>query len=244
MSQGVPSPPVLPGERYLVVPRIGQDLAEPRLVAEICEGPFRPPDAREAASIEALYSLFVPFWRVDIRRWDEAQRLEEQRKGYLGVPSGHDLGDATTAWMICASTSFPFEIKHPTSIVPSDAKPLLLHASSLRPGDPDQSHGWAVLDADVDEAAARALATASYRKLSLDANALFAQAEIAIYAIHFVRYPVWFARYRYRGQAAPTPDGAFHVGISAVDETCITALHPSKLLAGAARLRKLFGFNG
>jgi hypothetical protein len=58
-----------------------------------------------------------------------------------------------------------------------------------------------------------------------------------------VRYPVWFARYRYRGEAAPAGDDLFYVGISAVDETPITALHPSKLRAGAANVKRFFGFD-
>jgi hypothetical protein len=58
------------------------------------------------------------------------------------------------------------------------------------------------------------------------------------HAIHFVRYPVWFARYRYRGEAAPDGDDLFYVGISAVDGTPITARHPSKLRAGAARVKR------
>jgi hypothetical protein len=100
-----------------------------------------------------------------------------------------------------------------------------------------------VLEADVDEATARALAAASFRKLALDPSVLLHEDQIVIRSIHFVRYPLWFARYRYRGQAAPTRDGLFHVGISAVDEACIAAVHPSKLLAGAAKLKKLFGLS-
>jgi hypothetical protein len=226
------------------VPRIGRDRAEPRIVAEICDGALRPPDAREATRMEALYALFVPFWRVDIRRWDEAQRIAEERAGYLGVPAGMGPGDATTGWMVCAQSTFPYELKHPQSMIPSDSRPILLDAASLRPGDPDPSYGWEVVGADVDEATARAFATSSYRKLSLEANNPFAQTEIGVAVVHFVRYPVWFARYRYRDQTAPSRDGMFHVGISAVDETCIAALHPSKLMAGAARIKKLFGFNG
>ena len=229
------------------MPRIGRDRAEPRILAEICDGPFRPPDARIAATIEPAQALFVPFWRVDIRRWDDAQRLEEERLGYAGIPVGLGPGDSGTAWMVCAQTAFPYEIKHPTSMIPSDSRPILLHASSMRPGDPDPTYGWAVVDPDLDERTARGMAIAAYRRLSLDANALLAhveQIESSVHTIHFVWYPVWFARYRYQGQNAPTRDGLFHVAISAVDEACIAAVHPSKLLAGAARIKKLFGFGG
>jgi hypothetical protein len=243
VSAPPPPPPVLPAERYMVMPRIGRDRAEPRIRAEICDGAFRPPDAAQAAMIEGVYAAFVPFWRVDIRRWDEAQRLAETRAGYLGVPvSQQGPGDAAAAWMVCAQSTFPYEMKHPSSMIPGDARPLLLHLASLQAGDPDPSYGWDALDADVEEGAARALATASFRKFSLEAN--FANAEVAIHAVHFVRYPIWFARYRYKGEVAPSRDGVFYVGISAVDESCVTALHPSKLAAGAAKLRSFFGLKG
>jgi hypothetical protein len=119
----------------------------------------------------------------------------------------------------------------------------VLHVALLQAGDPDPRYGWEVLDADIDEATARALATASYRKLALDPSMLLNEHEVVVRTIHFVRYPLWFARYRYRGQASSSPGGLFHVGISAFDEAPVTALHPSKLMAGAAKLRKLFGMS-
>ena len=59
--------PVLPDERYHVVPRVGATRAEQKIHAEICDGTFRPPDAATEATLEEAYALFVPFWRVDIQ---------------------------------------------------------------------------------------------------------------------------------------------------------------------------------
>jgi hypothetical protein len=49
------------------------------------------------------------------------------------------------------------------------------------------------------------------------------------------------------GAASPTltaqeADDLFYVGISAIDGAPVTAVHPSKLRAGAAKIRKLFRF--
>jgi hypothetical protein len=240
MSEGTAPPVVLPAQRWMVVPKIANDRAHQRIWAEICEGAFRPPDAREASRIEALHAIFVPFWRFDIARVDEAQRLEQERLAALGIPP-QPSNDPTTGWMVCAASVFPFEIKHPASILPGDTRPVLTHPALLQPGDPDPRYGWEVLDADVDEITARALAHASFQRLALDPSVLLNEREIVIQTVHFVRYPVWFARYRHRVHQAPSRDGLFYVGISAVDETPITALHPSKLAAGAAKIRKLFG---
>ena len=148
------------------------------------------------------------------------------------------------AWMVCVRADFPYELKHPSTPIPGDARPIMLHPTALAPGDPDPAQGWETLDADVDDGTARALATLSFQKHSLEPSVVFNDAEIVVLAIHFVRYPIWFARYRYDAEVAPTRDGLFHVGISAADGTPVTALHPSKLRAGAARLKKLFGWNG
>lgn len=241
-----PVPPVvLPEQRHLVVPRIGRERAEPRILSEIYDGALRPPDAREASSIEAPRAMFVPFWRVDVRRLDEQTRLQEERIGYLGVPVSHEgADDPHAAWMVCAVSGFPYEMRHPASPIPGDSKPLALHLGYVQPGDPDPAWGWEVLDADIDVATARALAVNSFRKFAIDPGVLLGDTEIHVRAIHFVRYPVWFARYRYGGQNAPTRDGLFHVGISALDEAPITAVHPSKLAAGAAKIKKLFGIRG
>lgn len=55
--------------------------------------------------------------------------------------------------------------------------------------------------------------------------------------------PVWFARYRYRGEATPSGNDLFYIGISAADGIPFTAEHPSKLRAGAARVKRFFGLD-
>lgn len=234
--------PVLPEERYHVVPRVGPTRAEQKIRAEISEGTFRPPDA-DKATIEEAYALFVPFWRVDIQRSDHALRFAQVRVGNVGVPVPHQSSsEAKATWMVCARTAFPYEMKHPSTLIPGDAKPLTVSLAALAEGDPSLRGGWEVLEADVDERKARELAAASLRTHSAEAGGIFTDSEVTVHAIHFVRYPVWFARYRYRGEAAPEGDDLFYVGISAVDETPITALHPSKLRAGAAKIKRFFRF--
>src|SRR5947207_1603936 len=83
-----------------------------------------------------------------------------------------------------------------------------------------------ILDADVDEKQAKANAAAALARHSSHAHALIGESEVNVRAIHFVRYPVWFARYRYRGEASPEGNDLFYVGISALDGVPITAEHP------------------
>jgi len=246
MSQGF-APPlpqrVYPEPRFLVVPQLGPEQAQGRIRAEICDGALRPPDAAEAALIAAIHGLFVPFWRIEITRPEHQMRAADERRGYLGVPLAQLGGsDGRSAWMVCARYGFPYEMKHPNLPVPGDTRPLVLPAGLLHPGDPDPAWGWEEVEADIDAFSAEAMAMTSYRKFVIDPNAIFSDVEPIVRAIHFVRYPLWLARYQYRTEAAPTPDGLFHVGVSAVDGVPITAVHPSKLAAGAAKLKRLLGF--
>lgn len=233
--------PVLPEEVYHVTPRVGPTRAEQLILAEICDGTFRPPDAAEKATIEEAYALFVPFWRIDLQRTDQAIRLTSVRVGTIGIPVPHqNTTEAKATWMVSARSAFPYEMKHPSTLLPGDAKPLTLSLAALEHGDPSTRGGWEVLDADVPGEKARGIAAAALAGSSSASRALFSDSEVTVHAKHFVRYPVWFARYRYRGDAAPEGNDLFYIGISAVDGTPITAEHPSKLRAGAARVRRFF----
>lgn len=232
---------VLPEEVYHVAPRIGPTRAEQLILAEICDGTFRPPDAAEKATIEEAYALFVPFWRIDMARTDQALRLASVRVGSVGIPVPHqDTTEAKATWMVCARSAFPYEMKHPRTLLPGDAKPLTLSLAALEHGDPSTRGGWEVLDADIDGNKAYSIASAALARSSSASRALFTDAEITVHARHFVLYPVWFARYRYQGAASADGNDLFYVGISAADGTPITAEHPSKLRSGAARVRRFF----
>src|SRR5262245_33779360 len=87
--------PVVPDEIFHVVPRVGPRRAEEMIEREICDGTFRPPDAAEKAKIEEAYALFVPFWRIDMQRSDQALRLSGVRIG--GVPIPHQSTSEATA---------------------------------------------------------------------------------------------------------------------------------------------------
>jgi len=233
------SSPVLPHELYFAPQAIGASRAEQLILAEIQDGTFRPPDAKDKARIEEAFALFVPFWRIDMQRSDQAIRLGRIRVGNVPLPTTEST-EAKATWMVCARTAFPYEMKHPSTLLPGDAKPLAVSLAGLEHGEPSVRGGWEVLDADVDQAKAERLAARALASSSSASQGLFTESEVTTRAAHFVRYPVWFARYRYQGEASPDEDGLFYVGISGVTGQPITALHPSKLRAGAARVKRFF----
>jgi hypothetical protein len=240
------SAPVLPEERYFVAKAIERDRAEQRIHEAICEGAFRPPDATRAARIDDLHALYVPFWRMDLQRTDESLSLTPVQVGKIGIPIPRTrTTDARATWMVCARTSFPYVMKHPSTLLPGDAKPLVVGLEALAHGDPDASGSWEVLDADVPQSQARHVGGASLARYGGGwvRHDIATNTELTVHAVHFVRYPVWFARYRYDGVATPA-EGTFHVAVSAVDGQCLAARHPSKLRAGAAKVKGFFSSIG
>ena len=228
---------VAPDETYHVPARLGPTRAESEILAQICDGTFRPPDAKENASIEEAYALYVPFWRVDMQRSDHALRLGRLRLNGVPLPTSEST-EAKATWMVCARSAFPYAMKHPSTLLPGDAKPLVVSLAALEHGAPDVKGGWEVIDADVDLPAAEKLAATALARSSGASTGFFSDSEVLTHAGHFVLYPVWFARYRYRGAVLADGNDLFYVGISAVDGVPITAEHPSKLKSGAARVKR------
>ena len=225
-------------ERYHVAPSVGPRRAEAMMDDIIRDGTFRPPDAKTNAKIEEAFALYVPFWRVDIERSDFAVRLSGVRVGGVPIPTARTT-EADAVWMICARTAFPYEMKHPSTWLAGDAKPLSVSLAALVPGRPTME-GWERIHPDVDQDRAVRLATAELGKRSGSANALIGESKVNTRAVHYVEYPIWFARYRYRGAASSDGKDLYYVGISAVTGEPITAEHPSKLRAGVARVKSFF----
>jgi len=232
----------VPAERYHLLPRIERPAAEARVRAAISEGAFRPTDAG-AARVDELVALVVPFWRLDVTRTDDTLTLHQTKIGSFDVPiPGARTHNARATWMVCARTAFPYEMKKAGALLKWDVEPLVVTLAALVPGDPPASPGWEPLDADVPEALARRQTRAALEQMA-QGDEVVTTTELTVHAVHFVRYPIWLARYHYQGLAAPD-GGSFHVGVSAIDGAVITARHPSKLRAGLAKLKGLVGSLG
>lgn len=232
--------PILPDERYHLSPRLERAAAEARAGAAIRDGLLRPTDAATGARIEDLAPLLVPFWRFDVTRTDDALTISDHEVGGIDLPIPRArTRNARATWMVCARSAFPYEMKKPGALLKGDVTPLEVSLASLVSGEPALASGWDLLDADVPEKDARGQAGAALARAAPE-DEVVSTSELTVHAVHFVRVPIWLARYRYQGVAAPE-GGSFHVGISAIDGAVITAHHPPKLRAGVARLKSFFG---
>jgi len=242
--------PILPEERYYLPPRIARADAEKLAHAAITSGTWRPPDAAKVARIEPALALFVPFWRMDIQRTDESLRVNTVRVGTVGIPIPRPvMRRARATWMICARTSIPYEMKDERTLIQGEVKPLAVNPAALVAGEPAtcmRSDEWEVVDADVSEKDARnAGAEALENRNAPNASQgsvteIACKTDVVVHAVHFVRHPIWFVRYRYEGVASSGKDDLFFVGLSGDTGECVLARHPSKLRAGAAKVKGFF----
>jgi hypothetical protein len=225
---------VLPDERHHVPAAFDEARAEEKIRAAICDGTFRPLDAARAMTLDELHALYVPFWRLDLQRNEETLRISGSlRLGNvaLPIPTQH-ARESRATWMVCARGVFPYTMKKPGTLLPGDAKPLVVDLADLVRGDPDLSKGrWQALDADIDHEKAQALASSALR--GSGSGEVVTEVELTAFSKHFVRYPIWYARYSYKGER-------YFAGISGVSGVCVTAKHPSKLRAGVEKLGGIF----
>jgi len=71
-------------------------------------------------------------------------------------------------------------------------------------------------------------------------HAIYAKYEPEIRSATFCLYPLYYARYRYGGEANPKLAEGFFVTISGRTGALVAAKHPSGVRALAGRVRRLF----
>lgn len=239
--------PVVPAE-VLVAPAT-LDRARGRAAVEraITEGVLRPFDSKRAADVDAPALLYVPFWRVAVSVDGWHIGLSRGASGGRSVPlptGGARHKDGVV--MIAARTLFPYEPKLPSffgklgGVAPpevgaNELVPVADAAAALAEGE--------VVDADVDEDRAEKLASGMLLRAVNPTNAIYASYTPEVRSSVFCLYPVYYARYRYEGEARRHEGEAFFVAVSGRTGDVVAAKHPSAVRAVAAKVRRLLSFD-
>lgn len=239
--------PVVPAEVF-VAPAV-LDAARGRAAVEtaVTEGFLRPFDSKHAASLDAPALLYVPFWRVEVSVDGFHIGLSTVSSGRrtLPLPTGgarHKDGIV----MIAARTLFPYEPKLPSFFGKlSGVAPLEIGANELVPrstAEPTLAQGE-VLDADVEKERAEKIASGMLLRAVNPTNAIYASYTPQVRSSAFCLYPVYYARYRYEGEARRHAGEDFFVAVSARTGDVVSAKHPSAVRAVAAKVRRLFSLD-
>lgn len=249
MIFGKLSRPVEPPPEDYVAPAL-LDASQGKAAVEraIKDSFFRPADIA-GTKIDAAALVYAPFWRMTVSV--DGFHLGLSFVGINGrtVPiprGGANHRDAVI--MISARTLVPYEPKLPSwldnvgrtpplEVAPNEVLPIGAEAAreALAKGE--------LVEADVSKEQAEKYACGMLLR-SIDArNAFYAKYTPELRAAAFVRYPLYYARYRYSGEARRHAEEDLFVAVSGRSGEVVSAKHPSAPRAVAAKIRRLLSFD-
>jgi len=242
--------PVVPNEAsHFAVPATLDAKQGGEAVQRAVRDGFLKPSDITGADLEDTKLLYVPFWRVAVSVDGFHIGLSSVTSGNTGrsipIPTGgarHKDGIV----MISGRTVFPYEPKLPSFFGRMAGTPPLEVGTNELTQSANATDALAageIVDADVDEMRARTIASQMLLRAVSPANAIYSKYEPNVTACTFCLYPVYYARYRYEGEARRHAGEDFFVAVSGRTGEPIAAKHPSAVRAMATKLRKLLSFD-
>jgi hypothetical protein len=240
--------PVVPEGAFMAVATLDAAAGATAIRRAVTDGFLKPSDIADA-ELGVATLLYVPFWRVAVSVDGfhiGLTSFESNRTGKtMTLPTGGARHkDAVVS--ICARTVVPYEAKLPSIFGPMAGAPpleigmneLVSVANAARELDAAE-----VVEADVDRSRAEYLASSMVLRAVRPNNALYAKYEPRILSTTFCFYPLYWARYRYDGEARRHPGEECFVAVSARTGNVIMSKHPSAMRAGLTKLRKFLSFD-
>ena len=237
---------------FVVVPRVDEAAAGKIARREIFGRVLAPADIREASAtaLDRIRLVQLPFWRAELSIDGFHVNITSAPlgRGSIGIPlplisSKHRSG----ALMVSARSAFPYQLRVPSSlsralhvgIPPLEVPPedLVPEAASDRPASEGE-----IVDCDVPRDAAERTAQRALLDAVEPASAIYSKYEPRVEAVTLVRYPIYYLRYRYDGEARLHAAEDCAVAVSARTGKLVAAKHPSGARAAAGKLRRLFSF--
>jgi hypothetical protein len=239
--------PVVPAEIFVAPATLDAARGRDAVQRAVKDGILKPSDIAGAELADPAL-LYVPFWRVAVTVDGFHIGISSMSSGQnrsIPIPTGgarHKDGVV----MICARTIVPYEAKLPSFFGKmAGAPPLEIGTNELVPAvnAADALASGEVVDADIDKARGEAIASGMLVRAVSPSNAIYAKYEPKIHASTFCLYPIYYARYRYEGEARRHAGEEFFVAVSGRSGDVIAAKHPSAMRAVASKLRKLLSFD-
>jgi hypothetical protein len=234
--------PVSPAEVFVVPASVHPARAREAVERAVHRGWFRPADAAEAADIDTAELLFVPFWRVSVSVDGFHVGLNTfvgGRGRMIPIPTGgarHRDADV----MICGRTIVPYPPRVSSGL--GSIRPLEVGLAELVPlaDAGDALSAGSVVDADLDREKAERIASQILVRATQPGDAIYAKYVPEIRSATFCLYPLYYAPYRYAGEANPKQAAGYFVMISGRTGALLAAKHPSGGRALLGKVRRLF----
>jgi hypothetical protein len=241
--------PIEPPPEHYVAPAL-LDAAQGKTAVDraVKDSVFRPADIGDV-KLDDPALVYVPFWRMTVAV--EGFHLGLSFVGINGrtVPiprGGANQRDAVI--MISARTLVPYEPKLPSwldnvgrtpplEVAPNEVLPFSAQAAQ------DALAEGEIVEADVPKEQAERVACGMLLR-SIDArNAIYAKYTPELRAAAFVLYPLYYARYRYNGEARRHVEEDLFVAVSGRTGAVVSAKFPSAPRAALAKIRRLLSFD-
>jgi hypothetical protein len=235
--------PVSPADVGYAPAHLGAASAQTALRQQIAGRFAAPADALSASECEEPRLLWMPFWRVQLS-------LEgfDVQLGSVGV--GRAPVQVPVPWvrsrskeaviLVRGRSAFGYEARLPswwrrnvsgTPMLELGMEEVVPRAGAALEGE--------IVDADATRDDAERAARRLLEEAVRPSGAVFASYEAKTLAANLVLYPLYFARYRYRGEASRVAVEDCWVAISARTGKPVAAKHPSALRSTASKLRRL-----
>jgi hypothetical protein len=204
-----------------------------------------PADIRRATVLDRMRLLQVPFWRVEVSvdGFHVAFSTLRLGEGNIGIPiplraSRHE----SRVLMVSGRSSFPYEVKVPggAALALGGVPPLTVGAEELIPRAAGLPTDGEIVACDVARELAQQTAQHALLRALEPAHALYSKYQPSLGSFSLVRYPVFYLRYRYDGEARRYASEDCALAISARTGQIITRRHPSGARSAAGKLRRMF----
>jgi hypothetical protein len=247
---GKVSSPVPPPREHYVAPatldaRQGEEAVDRAVKGSV----LRPADI-EGTKVDPPTLIYAPFWRMDVA-------ADGWQLGVIGISKGNGpqipipIGGAKhkdAVIVVSARTLVPYEPKLPSWLdALGRTPPLEIGPSEVVPfaaakAQEAISEGELV-EADVTKDHAEKLACGMLVR-SMDArHMLISRFTPQLRAAAMIHYPLYYARYRYNGEARRHLEEDLFVAVSGRTGEVISAKFPSAPRAVAAKIRRLLSFD-
>jgi hypothetical protein len=245
----LPSPVEPPREHYVAPATLDATQGKEAVDRAIKGSVLRPADIAETRLDEPVL-IYAPFWRMNVAADGFSFGVIGVRKGNgpeIPIPiGGAKHKDAVI--VVSGRTLVPYEPKLPSwldklgrtpplEIGPNEVVPFAaaIAQEALAKGE--------LVEADVSKEQAERLACGMLVRSMDSRHAIIARFTPQLRAAALVLYPLYYARYRYNGEARRHLEEDLFVAVSGRTGEVVSAKFPSAPRAVAAKIRRLLSFD-
>lgn len=244
----LPSPVAPPREHYVVPATLDAAQGKEAVDRAVRGSVLRPSDISDAL-LDGPLLVYAPFWRMNVAADGWQLHVIGVRRGGLELPipiPSEKHKDAVI--LVSARTLVPYEPKLPSWLDKvGRTPPLEIEANEVIPFASAQAQEaiakGELVDADVSKDQAEKLACGMLVRSMGARHAMMAKFTPQLRAAALIHYPLYYARYRYNGEARRHMEEDLFVAVSGRTGEVVSAKFPSAPRAVAAKIRRLLSFD-